>query len=109
MRDPLSLRDLELPRFDPFGLPPFCSRSSLLGMPVVIEDPRPRYTLPDDVPPPTGMTRAEFAEWSLRVCGYAPTFLRDGDVLTLHGALHMTRTTWRNLQAHLDGHKPGRP
>jgi R67 dihydrofolate reductase len=38
-----------------------------------------RYVLPDDVPPPTGMTRAEFSAWSLRVCGEAP-----GPVVRLH-------------------------
>lgn len=108
MKNPLSLRDLELPRFDPFGLPPFCSRSTLMGMPVVIEDPRPRYTLPDDVPPPTGMTRAEFAAWSIQVCGYAPTFLKDGDVLTLHGSLHMTRATFLDLKAFVN-HQRGGP
>ena len=36
----------------------------------------PRYTLPADVPPPPGMTRDDFAAWSLRVCGIKPPPLR---------------------------------
>lgn len=35
-------------------------------------DLAPRYVLPDDVPPPVGMTREQFSEWSWRTCGYAP-------------------------------------
>lgn len=98
MKHPLSLRGL-----DPFGLPAFGVRPSLFGTPVVIEQPRPRYVLPDDVPPPTGMTREEFAAWSVRVCGYAPPFLKDGDVMTLSGALHMNQATFNKLQAHIEG------
>lgn len=40
-----------------------------MGMRVVASPDQPRYTLPDDVPPPPGMTRAEFAAWSRVVCG----------------------------------------
>lgn len=47
----------------PFGL------KSFMGMRIVEAAEFPRYTLPADVPPPTGMTRAEFDAWSRRVCG----------------------------------------
>lgn len=47
----------------PFGL------KSNMGMRVIEAAEHPRYTLPADVPPPTGMTRAEFDAWSRRVCG----------------------------------------
>ncbi len=48
---------------DPLGLGTF------MGMRIVEAPTHPRYTLPDDVPPPPGMTRAEFAAWSREVCG----------------------------------------
>lgn len=40
------------------------------GIKIIEEPKRPRYVLPDDVPPPPGMTRAEFAAWSAEVCGF---------------------------------------
>lgn len=43
--------------------------NSLFGMKVHVAPEYPRYTLPKDVPPPPGMTRQEFAEWSAKVCG----------------------------------------
>lgn len=101
MKHPLSLRDIELPRFDPFGLPAFNARPYILGMPVVIEQPRPRYVLPADVPPPTGMTRDEFAAWSKEWCGHAEPLMLDGHVMNLHGTLYMTAATFAQLQAKL--------
>lgn len=48
---------------DSFGLGGF------LGMRIIESPDLPRYTLPADVPPPRGMTRAAFAAWSREVCG----------------------------------------
>jgi hypothetical protein len=67
---------------------------SLLGMTVVIEQPRLRYTLPTDVPPGTGCTREEFAEWSARVCGFQKPLLANGEVFQLgDGTLYMNAAT----------------
>jgi hypothetical protein len=51
---------------DPFGL----GFGSFAGIKIIEEAKHPRYVLPDDVPPPPGMTRAEFAAWSAEVCGF---------------------------------------
>ena len=63
---------------DPFGL------HSFLGMRIVEAATYPRYTLPDDVPPPPGMTRAEFAAWSREVCGVTCVLPR-GQVFLMNG------------------------
>jgi len=65
---------------DPFGL------GSFFGMRVVEAREFPRYTLPDDVPPPPGMTRAEFAAWSREVCGMT-SLLPKGTVLMFNNHL----------------------
>ena len=67
---------------DPFGL------GSFLGMRFVESPDVPRYTLPADVPPPPGMTRAEFAAWSRKVCGVT-NIVPPGQAVVLRG-LNMT-------------------
>lgn len=69
---------------DPFGL------HSFLGMRIVEAPTYPRYTLPDDVPPPPGMTRAEFAAWSREVCGVTCVLPR-GQVFLLNNSIAMVR------------------
>lgn len=49
---------------------------TLFGMTVVAAPLHPRYVLPADVPPPPGMTRAEFNAWSRHVCGMTCTVPR---------------------------------
>ena len=61
---------------------------------IVVEQLRPRYVLPLDVPPPTGMTREEFEEWSRKVCGYQDSILSDGQVLLMEGRMHMSQATY---------------
>lgn len=77
--------------------------SYLNGLPVMVEPERPRYTLPADVPPPTGMTRDEFAQWSRRVCGIQAPLIPDGQVLNLAGAMHMNAKTWARIRRELSG------
>ena len=79
----------------------------LYGERVHIEKLRPRYVLPDDVPPGTGSTREEFAEWSARVCGYAKPLLPDGQVYKTQFGLTMNETTWRQLQAAIKAKNKG--
>ncbi len=71
---------------------------TLFGMPVYIETPQPRYSLPLDVPPGTGCTRTEFEEWSKRVCGYQPSLLTDGAAVQVAGRLHMNANTFLRLK-----------
>lgn len=53
----------------------------LAGITITVEQRRARYNLPDDVPPGTGSTREEFAEWSKRVCGYSDPLIPDGQMV----------------------------
>lgn len=39
------------------------------GVKIVCAPMHPKYVLPQNVPPPTGMTRDEFHEWSKKFCG----------------------------------------
>ncbi len=71
---------------------------SLFGLRVHIEAPHPRYVLPPEVPPGTGCTRAEFEEWSKRVCGYQVPFLSDGMVVQSLYGLHMNANTFAGLK-----------
>lgn len=77
--------------------------SCLAGLPVIVEPERPRYTLPADVPPPPGMTRDEFAQWSRRVCGIQAPLIPDGQMLSLAGRLHMNAKTWDRMRRELSG------
>lgn len=69
-----------------------------MGVHVHIETQRPRYALPLDVPPGTGSTRAEFEEWSKRVCGYQAPLLADGVVLQSPHGVHMNAKTFSYLK-----------
>lgn len=70
------------------------SAQMIYGVTVHVEPLRQRYKLPNDVPPPTGMTREQFDEWSRRVCGYCPPLIADGQVLKTPYGLHMNAKTW---------------
>lgn len=71
-------RDQDL--LDPYGF----GQSMVMGLRVIEAPLRPRYVLPDDVPPPKGMTRDEFAAWSRRVCGVVCN-IKPGHALVLYG------------------------
>ena len=71
----------------------------MFGMKVYIESLRPRYTLPNDVPPPKGMTREDFDAWSREVCGYQPPLVADGQILKTPYGLHMNKQTWEKVKA----------
>lgn len=75
------------------------SAQTIFGMRIHVEPLRQRYTLPDDVPPPAGMTREQFNEWSRRVCGYAEPLIADGIVINLRDTLHMNTRTWEKVKA----------
>ena len=75
----------------------------LFGQRVHIEQLRPRYVLPADVPPGTGSTRKEFEEWSMRVCGFQKPILADGQVMRTPFGLHMNAKTLAMLRADLAG------
>jgi hypothetical protein len=74
---------------------------SMMGIPIrtVVEPLRQRYTLPDDVSPPPGMTRAEFNAWSKQVCGYASPTLKDGQVMHISGVFYMNQWTYDAMKA----------
>lgn len=74
---------------------------ALSGFDVRVEPRRPRYELPLDVPPPPGMSRAEFAAWSISVCGYQPPVLMDGEVLRAGCLLYMNHDTWERIKVDL--------
>ena len=79
---------------------------SLYGLKVLIEPQRQRYTLPADVPPPPGMSREQFNDWSRRVCGFHAPILADGQVFkSPDGAMYMNATTWAALRATLADHR----
>jgi hypothetical protein len=75
---------------------------SFYGVPVIIEQPKPRYVLPDDVPPPKGMTREEFNEWSLSVCGYMPSIIPNGMVYKTHREMFMSYETFQDMKSILN-------
>lgn len=75
--------------------------ANLMGHRIHVEHPRPRYVLPDDVPPPTGMTREEFADWSLRVCGSQQPILRDNEVYQVGSTFCMNAATYERLRKEL--------
>jgi len=72
---------------------------SVYGLPVHVEPKRPRYVLPPDVPPPTGMTRAEFASWSRMVCGFQKPLVKDGEVMCMGWAFLVNERTFYELKA----------
>lgn len=77
----------------------FDALPTLFGDRVFVEKPRQRYILPGDVPPPPGMTREEFDQWSRRVCGFQPPLIEDGQVFRTANGLHMNASTWAKVKA----------
>jgi hypothetical protein len=78
----------------------------LHGVRFQIETEYPRYTLPPDVPPPTGMTREDFAAWSKETCGCMPSILPDNAMLCLPtGVMVVNRRTFEEMKASLPGAK----
>lgn len=78
------------------------------GMAVIVEPLYQRYVLPADVPPPPGMTRDEFNDWSRHVCGFTEPLLRDGQVIVNErkGTLHMNYRTFQQLRKATDYERP---
>ena len=76
---------------------------TFFGHRILVEPLRPRYVLPDDVSPPPGMTRDEFADWSRRVCGHQAPLIKDGQVFYTEGAMHMNQATFDAMKAKLPG------
>lgn len=72
--------------------------NTLYGYRVVIEQLRPRYTLPPDVPPGTDCTREEFEEWSARVCGFQKPLLNDGTITSAGDTLYMSLETFEKIK-----------
>lgn len=72
---------------------------SLYGTEVLVEKPVPRYVLPDDVPPPKGMTREEFNRWAFDVCGCHPPVIPDGVVYTTSKGYQMNSKTYKQFLA----------
>lgn len=65
---------------------------------IIMETQRPRYTLPDDVPPPPNMTREEFDAWSRRVCGYQASLIPDNEIMKTPHGLIVNAATWQRLR-----------
>jgi len=53
------------------------------GVRIIRAAMHPNYSLPSDVPPPTGMTRDEFRDWSKKYCGESCT-VEEGKMLRIN-------------------------
>lgn len=71
--------------------------NSIFGLRVFLSPDRPRYVLPPDVPPPTGMTRREFDAWARVTCGTVND-LSDGEMLCTAQAVHVNPRTFAHLK-----------
>lgn len=79
------------------------SGQTIFGMKLVVVQSQPRYVLPADVPPPTGMTREEFASWSIRFCGRASSSMKDGQLMVQQdtNTIYMNERTFASVKAEL--------
>ena len=74
--------------------------NSIYGLKVFVSPDRPRYVLPPDVPPPTGMTRREFDAWARETLGVAND-IPDGEVYFAANAVYANPRTFAHLKAAL--------
>jgi hypothetical protein len=74
--------------------------SSICGLKITVTPDVPRYVLPPDVPPPTGMTRREFDAWALDTCG-TTNLLADGWMAKGRDTVYVNPRTFARVKAAL--------
>jgi hypothetical protein len=67
------------------------------GIKIVVVPDVPRYQLPADLPLPNGF-REDFNAWARGFLGIQKPWLRDGQSVNTHGAIHMNPRTYEMVK-----------